>query len=304
MMEVFSQLSFTAVMLALCAALAFAGVGWWVAWLATGLGEEAKKFDYGQIGFLIAMLPIARRLGNYPDWMRVGGLAQYEEWANHNLNLSGLDEIFTPREYVGSHLVLLLLGLALPLVLLLYPDSSVSIIFLMSLILGFSLLFLPFIVLKDIIDKRRRAIFKALPYFLDLVTLLVESGMDFGFAMDRAAQQIGAGPLQDEVNRFSRQIQLGQPRRKALTELADRSDLAQMKTLATALIQQEQLGSRIETVLRRQSEILRFSRMQEAESMANKAPVKILVPMVLFIFPSIFLVLIGPMVIRAYMGTP
>lgn len=296
--------AFTPFLLAMAAAVAFAAIGWWVTWLATGLGEEAQKSDYGQLGFLIVMLPIARRLGNYPDALRVGALAQYEEWATHNLNLSGLDEIFSPREYVGSHLVLLLIGLILPLFLLLYPDSSVNVIFLMSLVLGFSLLFLPFLVLKDIIDKRRRSIFKALPYFLDLVTLLVESGLDFGVAMDRAAGQIGAGPLQDEVNRFSRQIQLGQPRRKALTELAERSDLAQMKTLATALIQQEALGSKIETVLRRQSEILRFTRMQEAESLANKAPVKILIPMVLFIFPSIFLVLIGPMVIRASMGTP
>jgi tight adherence protein C len=75
-----------------------------------------------------------------------------------------------------------------------------------------------------------------------------------------------------------------------------------MKTLATALIQQEQLGSRIETVLRRQSEILRYTRMQNAETLANKAPVKIMIPMILFIFPSIFMILIGPMIIQSMAG--
>jgi tight adherence protein C len=222
--------------------------------------------------------------------------------AARNLNLSGLNDYFSPREYVGSHLAMFLLGVCLPLFLLLYPDAKPGQVLALALILGIILFFMPFIVLNDIIKKRRHAIFKALPYFLDLVTLLVESGLDFSIAMDRAAQQLGKGPLQDEVNRFTHQIQLGQPRKKALNELADRSDIPQMRTLATALIQQEQLGSRIETVLRRQSEILRFQRMQMAETKANKAPVQILIPMVIFIFPSIFLILIGPMVIKSAAG--
>src|SRR5690606_14721988 len=219
-----------------------------------------------------------------------------------NLSLSGLNDLFSPREYVGSHLALFLLGVTLPQFLLLYPDAVPGQVLALCLVLGILLFFMPFIVLNDIIKKRRHAIFKALPYFLDLVTLLVESGLDFSIAMDRAAQQLGKGPLQDEVNRFTHQIQLGQPRKKALNELADRSDIPQMRTLATALIQQEQLGSRIETVLRRQSEILRFQRMQMAETKANKAPVQILIPMVIFIFPSIFLILIGPMVIKSAAG--
>ncbi len=286
------------------AAMAVAAVAYWVTWLSTSLGEEAQRFDSKQLGLLIVMLPLARRLGNYTEAVRFMPLQKYEIWAARNLSLSGLNDLFSPREYVGSHLALFLLGISLPLFLMLYPDSQIGQVLAVSLVLGILLFFMPFFVLNDIINKRRHAIFKSLPYFLDLVTLLVESGLDFSIAMDRAAQQLGEGPLQDEVNRFTRQIQLGQPRRKALTELADRSDLPQMKTLSTALIQQEQLGSKIETVLRRQSEILRFQRMQMAETKANKAPVQILIPMVLFIFPSIFLILIGPMIIKSTVGAP
>jgi len=284
------------------AAISIAAMAFWVTWLGTSIGEEAQTFDRKQVGLLIMMLPIARRLGNYSESIRWMPLKRYESWAARNLNLAGLNDLFSPREYVGSHLVLFLLGAFLPLFLLLYPDNNPLQIIIMSLVLGTVLLFMPFLVLKDIIDKRRKAIFKSLPYLMDLVTLLVESGLDFSLAMDRAAQQLGKGPLQDEINRFTRQIQLGHPRRRALTELAERSDLAQMKTLATALIQQEQLGSRIETVLRRQSEILRFTRMQNAETLANKAPVKIMIPMILFIFPSIFMILIGPMIIQSMAG--
>jgi Flp pilus assembly protein TadB len=175
-MESILNSDFAPFILAGFAALAFAALGYWVAWISTSLGEEAQTFDSRQLGLLILMLPIARRLGNYSEAIRLMPLQQYEKWAARNLNLSGLNDYFSPREYVGSHLAMFLLGVTLPLFLLLYPDAQVGQVLALSLVLGIILFFMPFIVLNDIIKKRRHAIFKALPYFLDLVTLLVESG--------------------------------------------------------------------------------------------------------------------------------
>ena len=106
--------------------------------------------------------------------------------------------------------------------------------------------------------------------------------------------------LQQEMKRFFKQLQLGRSRKKALLELADRSDLMEMRSFVTALIQQEELGTPLGKVMRMQGEIMRFRRIQVAEEKANKAPTQMLIPMILFIFPAIFLVLIGPMMIQAF----
>ncbi len=158
----------------------------------------------------------------------------------------------------------------------------------------------PFYYLNQITSERRWSIFCAMPYFLDLMTLLVEAGMEFTMAIDRASQLMAAGPLQYEMKRFYKQLQLGRVRKKALMELADRSDLIEMRSFVTALIQQEELGTPLGKVMRTQGEIMRFRRIQVAEEKANKAPTQMLIPMILFIFPSIFLVLIGPMMIQAF----
>lgn len=140
----------TPYILAAFAGLAFASIAWWVAWMATSLSEEAQTFDSRQLGLLIVMLPLARRLGNYSEAVRFMPLQRYEQWAARNLSLSGLNDMFSPREYVGAHAALFLLGVTLPLFLFLYPDNQPGQILAISLVLGIVLFFMPFWVLKDI----------------------------------------------------------------------------------------------------------------------------------------------------------
>lgn len=288
--------------LSLIAGVSLGAISYWLVWIFMAIGDEFGDFDHRQVGLLVIMLPVARRLGNYSELIRFMPLRNYEIWAKSKLAVSGLSNVFTSREYVGSHLCLFLLGSCLPYFLLLFPNSNLAHVFIVSIVIGTLLFFVPFLVLNNIIQNRKKSIFISFPYFLDLVTLLVESGMDFGDAMESAARQLGKGPLQQEISQFAKETHLGQSRRKALHGLADRCGLPQVGTFATALIQQERLGAPIERTLRTQSDLMRTQRIEIAEELANKAPVKILLPMIVFIFPSIFLILIGPMIIQATQG--
>lgn len=282
-------------------ALSVMGIVFVITWLFRDIGDEFAQSDLGFVGVFAQMLPLARKMGRLTDFVSWLPLGNYLKWAEKSLSRSGLDDKFTPKEYVGSHVVLLALGFSLPLLfLILLPGMDRGHVLGMSVFLGAVLCIAPFYFLNQITADRRWSIFCAMPYFLDLMTLLVEAGMEFTMAIDRASSLMGKSALQNELRRFYKQLQLGRSRKKALMELAERSDLVEMRSFVTALIQQEELGTPLGRVMRTQAEIMRFRRIQVAEEKANKAPTQMLIPMILFIFPSIFLVLIGPMLIQAF----
>ncbi|MBO8126922.1 MAG: type II secretion system F family protein [Firmicutes bacterium] len=155
----------------------------------------------------------------------------------------------------------------------------------------------PDLVLKSRVEKRQKAIQKSLPDVLDLLTVSVEAGLGFDSALAKVTEKM-RGPLVDEFSRTLQEIRLGKPRRTALRDLADRVRVDELSTFVTALIQADQLGVSIGNVLRVQSEQMRYKRRQKAEETAMKAPVKMLFPMIIFIFPTIFIILLGPAAIR------
>lgn len=290
----------TVTLISLGGAIAMASLGWWLAWLFAELTDEFVQIDAHHAGIFYLMLPLARKLAPVTEAMHILPVQKYTKWAEKQLSLSGMDSIFTAREYVGSHIVLLIIGIVLPTsLLLLDPAMDPRMPLMLGLMLGGIFFFLPFYYLNTVITSRKWAIFISLPYFLDLLTLLVESGLEFTIAIERAVGMLKKGALLLEITRFSKQLALGRSRKKALVELGERCDLPEVRSFVTAMIQQEELGTPLADVLRNQADMMRFRRVQVAEEKANKAPVKILFPMVLFIFPSIFLILIGPMVIRA-----
>ena len=146
--------------------------------------------------------------------------------------------------------------------------------------------------------KRNAAILKALPFTLDLMTLSVEAGLDFMSARRRATARPVADPLTEELLRVVRATQLGATRREALLALSERVSLPDVKALVRALVQADELGVSLGSILRIQADQARSRRFERAENLANEAPVKLLAPLVLFIFPSVFLVLLGPVVYR------
>ncbi len=141
--------------------------------------------------------------------------------------------------------------------------------------------------------QRQSYITKTLPDAFDLITTCVEAGLGLDAALSRVAEKV-EGPFADELTRMLRDVALGKARRKALRELGDRTGVPDLKTFVNAVIQAEQMGSSIGGVLRVQAEQLRVRRRQRAEAQAQKAPVKMVFPLVLFIFPALFIVILGP----------
>lgn len=157
-------------------------------------------------------------------------------------------------------------------------------------VIGF---FMPQLLLQSKINGRQDMIRKSMPDALDLLTICVQAGLGFDAAMSRVAEK-WEDALADEFSRCLREIQLGNVRRVALRNMADRIGITEMTSFVAAIIQSEQLGVSMAKVLRIQSDQMRTRRRQLAEEKAQQAPVKMLFPMALLIFPSIMIILLGP----------
>ncbi|MGE5390077.1 MAG: type II secretion system F family protein [Deltaproteobacteria bacterium] len=166
--------------------------------------------------------------------------------------------------------------------------------FVVLIFLGF---LIPEIYLKGQEKARRETILRSLPDILDLISVSVEAGLGFDGALQKVCEK-SQGPLSDEFERSLQELNLGKPRREALRDMADRVNVDDVSTFLASIIQADQLGVSITNVLRLQSRQVRNNRRMKAEEQAQKAPVKILLPLLLFIFPTILIVLLGPAVIQ------
>lgn len=166
-------------------------------------------------------------------------------------------------------------------------------------LLGF---YLPNIWLLQKTDKRREKILNALPDALDLLVVCVEAGMGLDSAIGRVAKdsQAGSPELSDELHFMTLELRAGKPRRDALRNLAARINLDEIKSLVTLLIETEKFGTSMAEALRVYSDSYRTQRQQRAEEVAAKLPVKLLIPLGLFIFPALFVVILGPAFISIY----
>jgi tight adherence protein C len=158
-------------------------------------------------------------------------------------------------------------------------------------------LYLPDILLMNLGQKRQEELRRGLADALDMLTVCVEAGQGFDAALLQVARAT-TGPIAGEFARVLSEIQIGKSRGDAFSSLARRTTVPEAKTFVSALVQADRLGLPIGNVLREQSNQMRLIRRQLAEEKAMKVPVKILFPMLLFIFPALFIVIIGPGAIR------
>lgn len=146
------------------------------------------------------------------------------------------------------------------------------------------------------VKKRQHAILLMIPDALDLLTISVRAGLGFDAALGKVVEKL-AGPLSDEFRRALAEVRVGKQRREALRDIVARTEVGPLTNFIGAIIQAEQLGVSISKVLMVQSEQLRIERRQRAEEQAAKAPIKMLFPLVGCIFPSLFIVILGPALI-------
>ena len=174
-------------------------------------------------------------------------------------------------------------------------DSMMQImLFVLPIVLGF---FGPDAWLKRKIDERRQAMLRALPDVLDLLVISVEAGLGFDSALQRVVATV-PGPLSEEFFRMLQETRVGVSRRDAMRNLMDRTDLEELRSFLLAMIQAEAFGVTIARVLRVQADEMRVKRRQRAQEKAFAAPVKLVFPLVFCIFPSLFIVLLGPAAIQ------
>lgn len=152
----------------------------------------------------------------------------------------------------------------------------------------------PFMWLRKRMTVRRNEIRRLLPYALDLLTLSVEAGLDFTAALDRMIPKLDNSALADEFGETLRKIRLGRPRSEALREMADRVNMPEVTAFCSSLLQADELGADLGPVLRVLSDQTREQRANRAEKKAMEAPVKILFPLIAFIFPTVFIILFAP----------
>jgi len=158
---------------------------------------------------------------------------------------------------------------------------------------AFAGFFLPHLMLTSKITRRQKEIRKAMPDALDLLTICVEAGLGFDAAMSKVSEK-WENQLSLAFARVIREVQLGKVRREALKDMSDRLGIPEMTSFVAAIIQSEQLGVSMAKVLRIQSDQMRVKRRQRAEEEAHKAPIKMIIPMALLIFPSIMIIILTP----------
>jgi tight adherence protein C len=168
--------------------------------------------------------------------------------------------------------------------------------FVYSLVAAVLFMFIPELILRWIAGKRKQKLFLGLPDALDLMVVCVEAGLGMDQALRRVADEMDTthAVVAGEFKLCNQQLQMGSTRETVLTELGQRNGVDDLKTLASVMIQVDKFGTSIGKALRVQSEAMRTRRRQIAEEKASKTAVKLIFPLVLFIFPGIFVVLVGP----------
>jgi tight adherence protein C len=212
------------------------------------------------------------------------------------LSYAGFRGEGAPMVFQASKFLLLLLGLFFGggASLLIYGLSQAA-LFRIVLIAGASF-YIPELVIMYLAKKRKESIFLGLPDALDLMVVCVEAGLGLDQAMRKVAEEMKKSyrNIANEFGLCNMQLQMGRVRSQVLQELGARSGVEDLKSLASILIQADKFGSSIAQALRVQSEAMRTRRAQIAEEKAAKTAVKLIFPLVLFIFPGIFVILVGP----------
>jgi tight adherence protein C len=155
----------------------------------------------------------------------------------------------------------------------------------------------PRIILLGRVKRRQKEIWRSLPDAFDLITASVEAGLGIDAAFTRVIEKVH-GPFAEELTRTMREIQMGRSRREAFLDMSDRTGVDELRQLINAIVQAEAMGISVGGVIRVQTGVIRTKRRQKAEEQAFKAPIKMVFPLVFFIFPAIMIVIGGPAIIQ------
>jgi tight adherence protein C len=262
----------------------------------SGESFDLEKIELSQPFTERILFPFARSLGNFAvRFTPQNALLGIEK----KLDLAGVSSKIDPSMVLmAQFLFLAVFGGGIFAVFIIGTfKMALGMRILLSLGFGFLGFYFPQLMLSSKINRRQKDIRRALPDALDLLTICVEAGLGFDAAMNKVAQK-WQSELSLAFGVVIKEIQLGKLRREALRDMAIHVGIPEMTSFTAAVIQSEMLGVSLAKVLRIQSDQMRVKRRQFAEEEAHKAPIKMLVPMGLLIFPSILIVLLTPAALK------
>jgi tight adherence protein C len=263
--------------------------GMWISRRSRLTAARRRKDDEDSVPELYrSFWPVIRYFARYNRLLPLPGIR--ERYA-HQIERAGLHFELTADEFLAIKEIALLVmtGVALLVYTTLVPN--LFIVAALSL-LGFAL---PDMRLSAAVRKQEHAYLRALPGFLDLLALSVEAGLGFDSAVRKLTEVLEPGPLVWRFQTFLRSVNVGKPRTEALREMARKMDVPDFTAFANAVVQASETGASLGPVLRTESQEMLLRRFERAEKAAYELPVKILFPLLTFVFPATFLMILGPM---------
>lgn len=287
-------------MTALLISLLFGGFVALLAWQVYGMfryvpSEDRHFLDRPALGFRLIWPLVQAWVFHVGYWMSDAQAAL----TLTRLKRGGVEYSLSPQQFQASkYICALVFGLMVFLTGLLLGGPM----YLFGLVAACAGYFYPDLWLREISQTRATAILRTLPFYLDVITLAVEAGTNLTGGLTQAVQKTGDTPLRREFSRVLRDIRSGKTRADALRDLADRTGSPAVSNVVTGLIQAEKTGSSLGPILRAQANQLRSQRFQKAEKLAMEAPVKMLAPLIMFIFPTTGLVILFILLSKAIQG--
>lgn len=227
------------------------------------------------------------------------GRAEKDRELQDLLIMAGNPGNLTPGQFRALKILLMIVSSSICTLLFVILGLNMRFLMLFLVVPIMGSLVMPMFILKKKVTTRQKLVKRAIPDCLDLLTVSVEAGLGFDQAVSKYVEKV-ANPLAEEFNRMLQEVKMGKQRRDSLRDMATRVKIEELDTFISSIIQADTLGVSIANVLRIQSEQIRIKRRQEIEEQAMKAPLKMLFPMILFIFPTIFIVVFGPIGIYVY----
>lgn len=297
------NVNFVTTVIAVAIGFAVALLAWLLTRTVSEVPPEDREYkDAPPLGFRLVWLPV--------QWVSlfIGPMMRRRSHAalQTRLRKAGLDYSIAPAQFVAARMICAVVVACLSCWLMSTFDPAhrggeswrfslyLEVAFVAALC-GWNY---PALWLSDRLGRRRSELLKTLPFFLDIITLCVEAGLNMQGAIAQAVEKAPKGVLREELQRVMRDIRAGKSRANALRDMSERLNESSITNFTTAVIQAESMGMNLGPVLRAQADQRRSERFLRAEKLAMEAPVKMLFPLIAFIFPCTFLVLFFPIVMK------
>ena len=263
-----------------------------IMWVNAQLEEEDRAYMDPLPPLLKLIWPFIQIIANF---ICVFLPYDFMETTEKRLQRTGVSYLLTAEQFVALQIFMAIIMPPLVWGCLTVMHKSFPLAIIIAPLLGFMF---PNVWLSDTRKRRELGVIRSMPIYLDFITMCVEAGLNLSGALGQAMEKAPPGPLRNEFAIVLRDLRSGLTRADALRRMADRLDITEVTSFVSAVIQAERMGASLSTVLRVQAEQRRNERFQRAEKLAMEAPIKLVGPLIIFIFPVTFIVLAFPIVMK------